>query len=86
MRADRARLKGGDMISLFGDLPDDPAPLPSSDAGLLASLPIYPETVALDDWDEASARRLERRGVIKIHREKSDPIAHRPTWYAGRLP
>lgn len=81
MLTDRPQLTG-----LFGDLPDDRAPLNRGDAGLLASLPTYPETAALDDWDEASARRLEKRGLIRVEREKSDPIAVRPTWYAGRLP
>jgi hypothetical protein len=73
---------------LFGDLPDDPAPLDPDDAALLHDLPIYPETQEID-WDmavEARCRRLERRGLVKIERHKNDPIAIRPTMYAGRVP
>lgn len=76
------------MTGLFGDLPDDPAPLHPDDAALLRSLPIYPETQSVD-WDsdaEARCRRLERRGLVKVERHKDDPIAIRPTMYAGRLP
>jgi hypothetical protein len=70
-------------VPLFGALPDDPAPLPRDEAALLADLPVYPETQRVDD--ESCCRRLERRGLVKIHREKDDPIAMRPTFYAGRI-
>lgn len=76
------------MSDLFGNLPDDPAPLHPDDAALLASLPIYP-TVQEIDWDtqaEAACRRLEKRGHVKIHRWKTDSINIRPTMYVGRLP
>jgi len=72
--------------SLFIVLPDDPAPLPRDEAGLLADLPIYPCTQAIAQAMEACCRRLEARGLVKIHREKDDLIAMRPTFYAGRLP
>jgi hypothetical protein len=72
---------------LFGDLPDDPTPLDPDDAALLRGLPIYPETQEIDgDMAEARCRRLERLGFVKIERHKNDPIAIRPTMYAGRAP
>ena len=71
---------------LFIGLPDDPAPLPRDEAALLADLPIYPMTQAVDQRDEATCRRLERRRLVRVHREKDDPIAIRPTFYVGRLP
>lgn len=70
-------------IPLFGALADDPAPLPCDEAALLADLPIYPDTQRVED--EACCRRLERRGLVKVHREKDDPVAMRPTFYAGRI-
>jgi hypothetical protein len=76
------------MTSLFGELPDDPVPLHPDDAVLLASLPVYPAVEEMD-WDidlEARCRRLERRGLVKIHRWKNDPIAVRPSMNVGRLP
>ncbi len=74
------------MSTLFGDLPDDPAPLARDEKVLLADLPIYPMTQAVSQRDEGCCRRLERRGLVKVHREKDDPIAIRATFYAGRLP
>jgi hypothetical protein len=71
---------------LFSTLPDDPAPLPDDEAALLAALPVYPTTTAVQQESEACCRRLERRGLVKVHREKDDPIAIRPTFYVGRLP
>ena len=76
------------MSGLFSALPTDPAPLHPDDAALLASLPVYP-TVEEMDWDldlEACCRRLERRGLVKIHRWKSDPVAIRPTMNVGSMP
>ncbi len=64
------------------------APLDAEAAALLVSLPDYNDceaVQAIDDADEAACRRLERRGLVKVHRWKDDPIAHRPTMYAGRL-
>ena len=76
------------MSALFGDLPDDPAPLRPDDAALLRSLPVYPDVQEID-WDteqEAACRRLEKRGRVKIHRWKTDTINIRPTMHVGRLP
>ena len=77
------------LASLFGEMPDHPAPLPRDEVTLLASLPLYGadqcvREVALDE--EAACRRLEKRGLVKVHRWKDDPIAVRRTMYAGRLP
>jgi hypothetical protein len=74
--------------NLFGDLPDDPAPLNPDDLAMLRSLPVYPYTHAIecDIAAEARCRRLEKRGLVKVERYKDDPIAIRPTMYAGRLP
>jgi hypothetical protein len=74
------------MTSLFGELPDDPVPLHPDDAALLASLPVYPTVAEMGVDLEARCRRLERRGLVKIHRWKNDPIAIWPTMYVGRLP
>ena len=75
-----------DRRSLFDTLPSDPAPLPRDEAAMLADLPTYPDTQAVAQEDEACCRRLQRRGLVNVHREKDDPIAIRPTLYAGRLP
>lgn len=74
---------------LFGGLPTDLAPLPADEAALLARLPIYGADQCVEEIgpeDEAPCRRLERRGLVKVHRWKLDPIAIRPTMHAGRLP
>jgi hypothetical protein len=74
------------MVMLFPDLSDDPAPLDPDAAALLAALPVYPWTQEVLPEQEAACRRLEKRGRVRVTREKSDPIATRPTWYAGRVP
>ena len=73
-------------LDLFPDAPQFPPALPDDELRLLASLPIYDTTREIDWCEEAAARRLEKRGLIKIHRQKDDPIAIRPTMYAGKLP
>lgn len=72
--------------TMFGDLPNHAAPLPPEDAALLVSLPEWPTTTEVDQTDHPSCRRLERRGLLKVSREKMDPVAIQPTWFAGRLP
>lgn len=82
------RMQGSEP-SLFPALPDDPVPLPPDDAALLARLPLYGVDQCIEqiaEEDEAICHRLERRGLVKLHRWKDDPIAVRPTMYAGRLP
>lgn len=78
------------MSELFQDLPRFPVALPDDELRLLATLPDYDpitqEVMEIDQDDEAAARRLEKRGLIKVHRWKDDPIAIRLTMYAGRLP
>lgn len=73
-------------MTLFPDLPDDPAPLPREEAALLARLPFWQTVEEIPEQDEAACRRLLKRGLVKIHRWKDDPIAIRPTMYAGRVP
>jgi hypothetical protein len=73
-------------MSLFGDLPEFPPSLPDDELRLLAALPEWTTTQEIADDDHARARRLERRGLIKIERHRTDPIAVRPTWYGGKLP
>jgi hypothetical protein len=74
---------------LFQTLPAFPPSLPDEELALLRSLPLYDsenQTVREIDADEERvARRLERKGLIKVHRWKDDPLAIRPTLYAGRL-
>lgn len=74
--------------SLFGELPQGDLPLDAEAAALLVSLPDYADrqsVQAIDQNDEAACRRLEKRGLVKVHRWKDDPIAIRPTMYAGRV-
>lgn len=76
------------MLTLFADLPTFPAAIPSDELALLAKLdgcdwPTNQEVV----WeDRAAAQRLAKRGLIKISRQKMDPIAIGPDWFAGKLP
>lgn len=73
---------------LWNDLPQRDHPLDAEAAALLASLPDYADresVQAIDLNDEAACRRLEKRGLVKVHRWKDDPIAIRPTMYAGRV-
>lgn len=74
--------------SMFKELPEFALPLPQDELRLLASLPIYgaSEAVAeVDQADEAACQRLKRRGLVKVHRWKDDPIQVRPTMYAGKI-
>lgn len=71
--------------SLFDALPEFPPALPDDELRMLAALPHWPATQELDCGDWPAARRLERRGLIKIERHKTDPIAISPTWFAGKL-
>ncbi len=74
------------MPSLFDNLPEFPPALLDDELRLLAMLPDWDTVMDLDEEDWPAARRLERRGLIKIMRVKLDPIAIRPTWSAGKLP
>lgn len=71
---------------LFDHLPAFPIALPDEELAMLRSLPEWPTTVEVDPERNYLARRLERRGLIKIERYKTDPIALCPTWFAGKLP
>ena len=73
---------------LFADLPIFPAALPDDELALLAKLDgcDWPTNQEIDWQDRAAARRLEKRGLIKISRQKTDPIAFDPDWLAGKLP
>ena len=76
------------MDSLFDTLPLFPPPIPDDELRLLARLPDYSDrqsVTAVDREEEAACRRLERRGLVKVHRWKDDDLAMRPTLYAGRL-
>ena len=71
---------------LFEALPEFPVSLPDDELSLLARLNgcDWPTNQEIDWRDYPAARRLEKRGLIKIARQKDDPVAHYPTWYAGR--
>jgi len=75
---------------LFERLPQFPPSLTGEQLALLRSLPLYdPEHQSVrqvEDYEERIARQLERKSLIKVHRWKDDPLAIRPTMYAGRLP
>lgn len=73
------------MSGLFDNLPEFPPSLPSDELRLLASLPDFDAVTEVFEEDHAACRRLERRGLVKVQREKMDPIATRPTWFAGKL-
>jgi hypothetical protein len=74
------------MNGLFEDLPEFPPALPDDELRLLAALPEWDTVSEIAEEEHAAARRLERRGLIKIQREKIDPCAMRPTWFGGVLP
>jgi hypothetical protein len=82
----QAWIKAQEASPLFGSLPVHPPALPADELQLLESLPGWDTVAEIDQADEAVARRLERRGLIRIERAKDDPIASRPTMYAGKLP
>lgn len=73
---------------LFDDLPIFPTALPDDELALLRKLDgcDWPTEQEVDWEDRAAARRLEKRGLIKISRQKMDPIATEPEWFAGKLP
>ncbi|HEY1605603.1 MAG TPA: hypothetical protein VGF77_08380 [Allosphingosinicella sp.] len=73
---------------LFDELPSFDLPLPQDELKLLAALPDYGDNHCVQqvpDDQEACCRRLAARGLVKLHRWKDDPIAIRPTMYAGRI-
>lgn len=74
-------------MTLFDALPTFPVALPDDELSLLAKLRgcDWPTNQEVDWDDHAAARRLEKRGLIRIGREKNDPVASYPTWYAGKL-
>lgn len=76
----------GDM--LFDSLPMFPVALPDDELALLAKLDgcDWPTNREVDWEDRPAARRLEKRGLIKISRQKMDPIAIEPDWFAGKMP
>jgi hypothetical protein len=73
---------------LFDNLPQFPVALPDDELALLAKLNgcDWPSNQEVDLRDHAAARRLEKRGLIKISRQKMDPVAIDPDWFAGKLP
>jgi hypothetical protein len=73
------------MGDLFPDSPRHPPSLPDDELRLLATLPRYDTVREIEEGERAACRRLASRGLVKIHHWKDDPIATRPTLYAGRL-
>lgn len=71
---------------LFDRLPEYPPALPDDELKLLADLPEWPTEQEVDDVDHGTARRLERKGLIKISRQLLDPAGSMRTWFAGKLP
>lgn len=74
------------MSDLFPDAPRFSVTLPEDELRVLSYLPDWEAVTRIDDRDEAAARRLEKRGLIKLHRWKDDPIAIRAALYGGKLP
>ena len=73
---------------LFDGLPEFPPAIPDDELALLARLEgcDWPTNQEVDWNDRPAARRLERRGLIKISRQRMDPVAIDPEWFAGKLP
>ncbi|MDP2621448.1 MAG: hypothetical protein Q8P46_14975 [Hyphomicrobiales bacterium] len=75
---------------LFSELPQFPPALSDEELQFLASLPVYDDALQtvreIAQEDERICRRLERRGLVKIHRWKDDPAGELFTMYAGKLP
>lgn len=77
------------MSMLFDNLPVFPVALPDDELRLLARLCDYwPDRAVTEvfDSEHAACHRLEKRGLVKVQREKIDDLATRPTWFAGKLP
>jgi len=70
--------------ALFGNLPEFPPAMPDDELKLLGRLPDWPTIMEVEEDEHAPCRRLANKGLVKISRQKDDPIAMRPTWYAGR--
>lgn len=73
---------------LLPDLLPTPVRLPADERALFDRLPIYGDDQRVTEVayeEEAACRRLAKRGLVKVHRWKDDPISIRPTMYAGRL-
>jgi hypothetical protein len=73
---------------LFAELPVFPCAMPDDELKLLAKLDKcdWPTTTEVGWRDLPAARRLEKRGLVKIIRQKMDPVAIAPEWFAGKLP
>lgn len=73
---------------LFSDLPTFPVALPDDELVLLAKLDgcEWPTNQEIDWRERSAARRLEKRGLVKISRQKMDPVAIDPEWFVGKLP
>jgi hypothetical protein len=53
---------------------------------MLARLPEWPTNMQIEEEDHPTARHLEKLGLIKVSRQRMDPVAHWPDWFAGKLP
>jgi len=70
----------------FEKLSDLPPGLLDDERRLFASLPIGETLTEVKYENEPAARRLERRGLIKLEQRKTNPISIWVTCFAGRLP
>lgn len=73
---------------LFDALPQFPVALPDEELALLNRLRDceWPDNTELSQDERPIARRLAAKGLIKITRQKMDPISIEPDWFAGLLP
>ena len=69
---------------LFHNLPQFPPALPDADLRFLVRLPEWPTTVDIELEDRAMARRLAKKGLVKITRQ-SDPLGGYATWSVGKI-
>lgn len=74
--------------ALFAELSVFPVSLSDNELKLLAMLEgcDWPTNTEIDRHDWPAAKGLEKRGLIKISRQKMDPVAIEPEWFAGKLP
>ena len=80
---ERARRERQSAEALFADLPVQRAPLDADAIAFLRGLPVWDTVQEISDEQQALCRILERRGAVRVNREKTDPIQTEPSWSAG---
>lgn len=84
--AERTASEVADAIDMFPGAPQFPPKLPDDELRVLRYLPDWDTVTEIHEGDAAAARRLEKRGLVKLRRWKDDPIQYMPTLYGGKMP